>query len=75
MKSAVLVLSFLATLCHGQDVAGPLVINGVEAVPHSYPYMVALQKEVNETYSATFCGAALLSEKWVITAAHCVDAP
>ncbi|XP_010885737.1 chymotrypsin B-like [Esox lucius] len=42
------------------------VINGEEAVPHSWPWQVSLQQN-----GGHFCGGSLLSEYWVVTAAHC----
>nr|XP_055061250.1 chymotrypsin A-like [Misgurnus anguillicaudatus] len=43
------------------------IVNGEEARPHSWPWQVSLQD-----YSGWhFCGGSLISEYWVVTAAHC----
>ena len=43
------------------------IVNGEDAVPHSWPWQVSLQ-----TYSGShFCGGTLVNESWVVTAAHC----
>merc|ERR1712002_854995 len=44
------------------------IVGGDEAVEHQFPWIVALFID-----HAWFCGGALISEKWVLTAAHCVD--
>ncbi|KAJ8272174.1 hypothetical protein COCON_G00110330 [Conger conger] len=43
------------------------IVNGEEAVPHSWPWQVSLQ----DYTGFHFCGASLISEFWVVTAAHC----
>ena len=45
------------------------VINGEEAVAHSWPWQVSIQGQDNSHY----CGASLLSPSWVLTAAHCAN--
>ncbi|XP_048037345.1 duodenase-1-like isoform X2 [Megalobrama amblycephala] len=42
------------------------IVNGSEARPHSRPYMVSLQ-----TYGHHICGGFLISDQFVLTAAHC----
>jgi len=42
------------------------IVGGSEATPHSYPWMAALF--VDDTW---FCGGTLISDEWVLTAAHC----
>uniref|UniRef100_A0A452RSP7 Peptidase S1 domain-containing protein n=1 Tax=Ursus americanus TaxID=9643 RepID=A0A452RSP7_URSAM len=43
------------------------IINGEDAVPSSWPWQVSLQ-----TGSGLhFCGGSLISQHWVVTAAHC----
>jgi len=58
-----------ATEC---GVPGPnmYITGGNEATPHEYPWMAALFFEMNgQRY---FCGGTLISDEWVMTAAHCV---
>ena len=43
------------------------VINGEEAVPHSWPWQISIQGQDNGHY----CGGSILSANWVLTAAHC----
>ncbi|KAK7892044.1 hypothetical protein WMY93_024007 [Mugilogobius chulae] len=42
------------------------VVGGVEATQGSHPWLVSLRKK-----GLTFCGGAILSEHWIMTAAHC----
>ncbi|XP_017775823.1 PREDICTED: transmembrane protease serine 11D-like [Nicrophorus vespilloides] len=43
------------------------IIGGIEADENKFPYQVSLRLE-----SFHFCGAAILNNKWVLTAAHCL---
>ncbi|XP_070816866.1 chymotrypsin A-like [Chaetodon trifascialis] len=43
------------------------IVNGEEAVPHSWPWQVSLQR----SNGFHFCGGSVISETWVVTAAHC----
>uniref|UniRef100_A0A8C2I361 Si:dkey-78l4.5 n=1 Tax=Cyprinus carpio TaxID=7962 RepID=A0A8C2I361_CYPCA len=44
------------------------IVNGREAKPHSRPYMVSIQLMRKHD-----CGGFLISDQWVLTAAHCWD--
>jgi len=44
------------------------IVGGEEAAENQWPWIVALF--VDDSW---FCGGALISEKWVMTAAHCVE--
>ncbi|KAG5880061.1 hypothetical protein JTB14_034692 [Gonioctena quinquepunctata] len=50
---------------------GTRIIGGQDAVPHAYPYQVAIY--VTSASSKDFCGGSLISQNYVLTAAHCVD--
>ncbi|NXU51928.1 CTRL protease, partial [Turnix velox] len=43
------------------------IINGYSAVSGSWPWQVSLQSRTG----SHFCGGSLISENWVVTAAHC----
>ena len=47
----------------------PRIFGGEPAVPHSWPWAVRL----TDKYGKHFCGGALVTDKWVITAAHCCE--
>ncbi|XP_044616908.2 chymotrypsinogen 2-like [Equus asinus] len=43
------------------------IVNGEDAVPSSWPWQVSLQT----SSGFHFCGGSLISQHWVVTAAHC----
>ncbi|NTS78782.1 trypsin-like serine protease [Catenovulum sp. SM1970] len=48
------------------------IIGGDIAEPERWPYMVALVSKNSSPFFGQFCGGTLLTEKVVLTAAHCV---
>ena len=46
----------------------PRITGGEEAIPHSYPHQVSLQMD-----TMGFCGGSLISDEWILTAAHCME--
>ena len=67
---------FLVTVLYAEECGNPVIppnpsndkiINGQEAVPHSFPWMVSIQGEIDPHY----CGASVISPNWVLTAGHC----
>lgn len=47
------------------------VIGGQEAVAHSRPYMVYLERKMENNSKTKLCDGFLLNEEFVLTAAHC----
>jgi len=43
------------------------IVGGVEATPHEFPWQVGL------FFDGYFCGGTIISEKYILTAAHCAD--
>ncbi|RZC37415.1 Trypsin domain containing protein [Asbolus verrucosus] len=50
----------------------PRIVNGEEAQEGQLPWQVGILGRTVDG-SAFFCGGALISEEWVLTAGHCVD--
>uniref|UniRef100_A0A8C8HNZ7 chymotrypsin n=1 Tax=Oncorhynchus tshawytscha TaxID=74940 RepID=A0A8C8HNZ7_ONCTS len=50
------------------QVSGLKIVNGQNAVSGSWPWQVSLQ----DTSGFHFCGGSLISQNWVVTAAHCL---
>ncbi|XP_064802155.1 chymotrypsin-like protease CTRL-1 [Oncorhynchus masou masou] len=49
------------------QVSGLKIVNGQNAVSGSWPWQVSLQ----DASGFHFCGGSLISQNWVVTAAHC----
>lgn len=52
----------------GFSVSGE-IISGIESKPHSHPYMAHL--EIIDQDHVSNCGGFLISQEFVVTAAHC----
>ncbi|KAG5281170.1 hypothetical protein AALO_G00068180 [Alosa alosa] len=48
------------------------VVNGVDAIPNSWPWQISLQYQRNGQWGHT-CGGSLIATNWVMTAAHCIN--
>merc|ERR1712004_120534 len=48
------------------------IVGGVEARPHSLPWQIRLGYNDGK-YSYTMCGGSIVSDRYVITAAHCIE--
>ena len=49
------------------------IINGKEATKGNWPFMAALVSRNVNAYDGQFCGASFIGERYVLTAAHCVE--
>lgn len=47
------------------------IVGGTQSTSAEWPWMVLLSTSTSTTNF--FCGASLIAEQWVLTAAHCVD--
>lgn len=44
------------------------IINGEEAIPHSFPWMASIEGDISEQH---YCAASIISPHWAVTAGHC----
>lgn len=70
-----LTVAFLvvASLALASSRSARKIVGGDEAEPHEFPYQLSLQWNFGHQDRAPlhFCGASLLNENYVLTAAHC----
>ena len=52
----------------GHDPRGERIVGGFEAEEHQWPWIVALF--IDDQW---FCGGSLITDDFVLTAAHCAD--
>ncbi|MED6286558.1 hypothetical protein CHARACLAT_007249 [Characodon lateralis] len=74
MKFVVLALLFAGAYGCGNPTYQPVVsrvVNGQDVRPHSWPWQISLQYNNNGEWRHT-CGGTLISDQWVLTAAHCI---
>ncbi|XP_018424271.1 PREDICTED: chymotrypsin-C-like [Nanorana parkeri] len=49
------------------------VVNGEDTVPKSWPWQISLQYQGSSGAWGHTCGGTLISDTWVLTAAHCIS--
>jgi secreted trypsin-like serine protease len=73
MKAAIVALTglaLLATALGKPSASNGRIIGGDDAKLGQFPWQISM----DAGWSGHICGGSILSEKWVITAAHCIDA-
>lgn len=49
------------------------VVGGVAAKPNAWPWMVSFALQRSERLASHFCGGSILTAKYILTAAHCLN--
>ncbi|KAH8364002.1 hypothetical protein KR084_001405 [Drosophila pseudotakahashii] len=57
---------------HGETLPSGRITGGQLAEPNQFPYQVGLLLYVSG--GAAWCGGTIISDRWIVTAAHCTDA-
>ncbi|XP_073491606.1 uncharacterized protein [Aquarana catesbeiana] len=66
-------LSTMPSKVCGSPLVSSRIVGGADSLDGKWPWQVAvIDKELNGTY---LCGGSLISQEWVMTAAHCIQNP
>ncbi|CAF1036767.1 unnamed protein product [Brachionus calyciflorus] len=49
------------------------IIDGNDASPHSYPFIVSLHYKSDTYGNMHICGGSILNDQWILTAGHCIQ--
>ncbi|XP_077130081.1 serine protease 27-like [Ranitomeya variabilis] len=60
----------LAMICCGKPLVADKIVGGADSTIGQWPWQVYLK-----LYDGSQCGGSLISESWVLTAAHCFETP
>lgn len=63
-------LANYVNLTFGSAIKFPNIVGGVDAEINTFPFMVAIGEASSREFSQ-FCGGVLITDSWVLTAAHC----
>ena len=64
---------FLITLFSVFSYGQTDIVGGDDTTISEYPYQAALGSILSGTFFSAYCGASVINEYWVLTAAHCVQ--
>ncbi|XP_067407694.1 plasma kallikrein isoform X1 [Emydura macquarii macquarii] len=60
-----------STVCMQQSKLNRRVVGGTVSSPGEWPWQVSLQVKLST--KTHFCGGSIISNQWILTAAHCID--
>eukprot|EP00918_Siedleckia_nematoides_P006508 GHVU01014173.1.p1 GENE.GHVU01014173.1~~GHVU01014173.1.p1 ORF type:complete len:268 (+),score=15.85 GHVU01014173.1:69-872(+) len=66
LTNVLIALSLVLSVTEAQNVEESRIVGGQNAKPNEFPYQVSLQQSGKH-----FCGGSIISQSWVVTAAHC----
>jgi secreted trypsin-like serine protease len=49
----------------------PRIVNGDDATSNQFPHQAYLK--IRKLFENNLCGGSLISSRWILTAAHCID--
>ncbi|KRQ04933.1 hypothetical protein AOQ71_29210 [Bradyrhizobium manausense] len=65
---------FNETVARYLNKEAPKIVGGDRAKSGAYPWQVTLLvKGISDARQAHFCGGTIYNERWIVTAAHCLD--
>lgn len=65
------VLMCFASTSYGYKIQ-PKIVDGLKAAPGQFPFYAFLEVRFGDPTKGAACGASIISDEWVLTAAHCL---